>query len=192
MRRLALFMSLLLIVVTFSSCQIYALKMSRPIKLSKCEMMSLSYFPEADFCGYINMPDYFSAVKPYSKYSALPVSVLFDNQGNLVDLSYNPNGDSYCPGERDEIIREFSPETPKKLLSKEESQFMLEIFSKINYWTEPFSFDNMSDYDYVLVQGGLYNLKKVRERLQTNIKQASDNTNYRIATIYVNLNNIKE
>lgn len=186
-------MSLLLIVVTFSSCQMmYVFKMSKPVKLSKLEKKSLDYFPEADFRGYINLPDYFSAVKEYEKYSVFPVSAMFDNQGNLIDLSYNPNGDSYCSGERDNVIREFSPDTPKRFVSEQEAQFMLDVFSKINYWTDPFSFDDMSDFDYVLVQGGVYNVKIVRERLQSNIQEASENKNYRIATIYVNLNNIKE
>lgn len=192
MKKISLLALIMLMAIAVSSCQIYsnclANKMTKPVKFEKSMKRSLKHYSETDYIGYIDFTEFYAAFNAHVELFPIPLTVLIDREGNVFDLSYNPDGDAYCASGEHFVLRDFSPDTPKQFMPKEDADVLVDFYSKTKYWSEPFDFDNMGDYDFVLFQGAFSNMIHFKKKLKKTFKEVSENEHYNIATVYVNLN----
>lgn len=192
MRKISLLALIMSMTIAVSSCQIYSNcltnKMTKSVKLEKSKKRSLKHYSNTDYIGYIDFVDFYAVFTTYIDLFSVPSNFLIDREGNVFDLAYNPDGEDYCASGEHFVLRDFSPDTPKKFMPKEDAAIIMDFISKTKYWSEPFDFGNMGDYDFVLFQCAFSNMLHFRKKLKQTFKEVSENEHYNIATVYVNLN----
>ena len=179
-------------IVLLTSCNVilekyFNNKFITPYSVNKIDKKIVEKIPGSDYYGYINGIDYFKFMNKNKVEIEFPTFLLFDKNNRLCSMYCNDT--ISCPNKKIDNFGELDANT--QILYSENDSLQKKIISMINYIGTSFNPD-ITNYDYVIYSFNILNIASLRQKSVNLVNSVHSNKNYKILTVYVNCNCLKE
>ena len=172
----------------------YSILSNKILSVEKCKKQSFKNFSSyADYLAYIKDDENNTVIHDILNDTLLdmgvPTTFMLDNKGNYVDISKDEDGNYRCSGDKREAFSNLSPDIPCIITEQPES--VRKTLNCLVYWTEPLVLPD-ADCDYVIFVLMHSNINFFNNNIRKMFNDCHNNKYYKIKTVFVSCNFIRE